>query len=477
MKIACEYHSHRHFSGFVFSVLFLPFLAGACLQAAVVFPDMVVQSGAWLDPSIWMDETPPDGESMTILNRFDVTLFSGDEAKTGLLLVGETSNATVSLQNATLTTGLTSLGVSANVSGQAHLNGGTWTNSGPLTIGEAGSGSLVLTNQGTLTAPSVVLAVENGSNGELRFGTGGEPGTILTDSITTGSGSAVVNFDHSSSLALNSTLKGNLSVNQSGLGITILAQDCSYTGATVISSGTLLIAGNCSSSPLDIREGATVGTGSDSILSSVLSTGGFLCPGGSGERNSIGSLTVTQNLQLCNSAVLSMELGGHTAGTLYDQISCSTGATITLSQAQLHLSFVNSFQPTNFLAPQEPERFFIVVGSTTPITGTFSNFADSHPDLPGFSTTTINGQTWAISYTGQWNKGVNSSLTGGNDIVVFAIPEPKLGSLLASAIFAAFFFTSRWSVSARCRRFSSISYPMSGQRDVTPQGMNWHSRP
>ncbi len=57
------------------------------------------------------------------------------------------------------------------------------------------------------------------------------------------------------------------------------------------------------------------------------------------------------------------------------------------------------------------------------------------PAWPAFGTINIGGHLFAISYTANYNGGVNSTFdTGDHDIALMAIPEPNSFAMLASSI-------------------------------------------
>jgi fibronectin-binding autotransporter adhesin len=105
------------------------------------------------------------------------------------------------------------------------------------------------------------LAYNSGSNGTLNFGNGSSVGTLQADTILGGSGTAVVNFNHTGNYVLNPKLEGSLAVNKFGPGTTILSGNNTYTGNTLVNEGSLLINGDQSaaSGAVQVSEGATLG--------------------------------------------------------------------------------------------------------------------------------------------------------------------------------------------------------------------------
>ncbi len=109
-------------------------------------------------------------------------------------------------------------------------------------MGRYGTGTLNLTDTGVVTIASgtgtLTLAESAGVTGTLNIGTGGTAGTLNAEVVTTGSGLATVNFNHTGNLTFAPHLTGSLSVNQLGTGTTVLTSSNTYTGGTVINSGT-----------------------------------------------------------------------------------------------------------------------------------------------------------------------------------------------------------------------------------------------
>ncbi len=148
------------------------------------------------------------------------------------------------------------LGLEPGSVGTARISGGTWTNVFGLTIGAEGEGRLDLAG-GNVNAVRIRLAEEAGSTGTLNIGIGGAPGTLSTVSVTGGSGTATLNFNHSSadyaftraSLdgAAGTTagapimIGGTTAVRHTGPGTTILTGDNTYSGGTTVTDGTLSV--------------------------------------------------------------------------------------------------------------------------------------------------------------------------------------------------------------------------------------------
>ena len=257
------------------------------------------------------------------------------------------------------------------------------------------------------------VSIEQGGTGLLRFsgaisttGTGSK--TLFLTGSTSGSGQLDGN------LADNATV-GVLSVTKTGSGTWNLTGANTYTGATTVSAGTLLINGSSVSS-VSVASGGVLG-GSGTIAGSVnVAAGGVLAPGNSPGILSTGNLTLAGSLaaQLGKTA----PSGQPIAGTDYDQVNV-TGS-VTLTGGDLSLSILSGVQ-TNDL------YFIILNDSNDPIATIFASLNGAATDLSQGAYFSSGGQAFLISYTAD---SVGGTFTGGNDVALLAVPEPSTWALL-----------------------------------------------
>jgi fibronectin-binding autotransporter adhesin len=197
-----------------------------------------------------------------------------------------------------------------------------------------------------------------------------------------------------------------LAITKDGAGTWTLSNAVNtYTGLTTVTSGTLIIAGNISTSSLaTVRTGGTLG-GIGTVGALMVENGGTLAPG-----NSPGILSAGNTSLLAGSA-LEIEINGATVGSGYDQLN----VTGTISLAGL-LNITMGYPPL------ENSLFFILANEgIDEISGTFSN-APTNGETYSFG-----GQAFQISYFGD---SVGNTFDGGNDVVLMAIPEPAAATLL-----------------------------------------------
>ena len=130
--------------------------------------------------------------------------------------------------------------------------GSTWSNSSGVNIGNFGTGTLTIADSGIVTGP-VVIATNAGSIGTLNIGAGAgdpaaAPGTLTAPSVAFGAGTGTLNFNHTSTnYVFAPAISGNGTVNVLA-GITTLTANNTYTGATTVNGGALIVNGSIASS-------------------------------------------------------------------------------------------------------------------------------------------------------------------------------------------------------------------------------------
>ena len=287
----------------------------------------------------------------------------------------------------------------------------TWNVHGNLTIGDAGSGTLTVANGGSAVADAIMVASAGGSSGTLNIGSFGgsdTAGTILTPTITFGSGSGTINFNQVDTATMTNIISGNGSVNQLGSGTTILTRSNSYSGTTTVSAGTLL-ANNTSGSAVGtsivtVNGGTLGGTG---IIggATTISSGGNLIPGSSGA----GTLSFSAGLTL------------------------ESGSTTTF---QIHST--NDFTSINLIGSSVTYGGSLVFNliNFTPVSGnefTLFNMSGGATESGEFSSVEV-GSSYLTDVNGLWS-GSNDGVTyqfndATGQLSVQAVPEPSTWALL-----------------------------------------------
>jgi autotransporter-associated beta strand protein len=206
-----------------------------------------------------------------------------------------------------------------------------------------------------------------------------------------------------------------------------------YTGATNVNAGTLLINGNNSAATgaVSVAAGATLG-GNGIIGGAVTFTGAsFLSPG-----NSPGQLTMP-SLSLAAATTTTMELGGTTLGTLYDNITINADGT---------LGYNGFLDIVNFGAFDMDT----VVGTTV-----YDLFSFSGTTVPSgiFSTVTVNGNNLSESggvWTGSNGGDASYEFTQSTgNLIITVVPEPATLALLGVGVaFLGFRLRKRLGINA-----------------------------
>jgi autotransporter-associated beta strand protein len=147
---------------------------------------------------------------------------------------------------------------------------------------------------GTLVSPNTAATFD----GTLRTGNGGTSGTISGNVINDGS----LFFNRSDAITYGGLISGVGSLTKQGANTLTLTGASTYTGATTVSSGTLLVNGSLTSA-VTVASGARLG-GTGSVGATVVN--GSLTPGSDG---TAGTLTVNGNLVFGAGSIFRVDVG------------------------------------------------------------------------------------------------------------------------------------------------------------------------
>ena len=168
-----------------------------------------------------------------------VTISGGNWTNSGSLTVGSGGNGTLAVSGGTVSNVNGVIGYNSS----ATISGGNWTNSGNLYIDTNNStltietGGLV-TVAGTLTKTSTGIININ-AGGSLSIGVGGTTGELNTNGAFTYNGTLI--FNRTAGYTYSGNLGGSGSLIKQGSNALILTGTNTYNGTTTISSGTLQI--------------------------------------------------------------------------------------------------------------------------------------------------------------------------------------------------------------------------------------------
>ncbi len=236
--------------------------------------------------------------------------------------------------------------------GGLTISGGTQTLTGSNTY----SGGTRIISGGTLSIASDDSL--GASSGGLTF----DGGTLQNTASFTSARSATVNagggtFRTDADLTWSGTIGGTGALSKTGSAVMNLTGDSSsFTGATLITEGTLLVNGALSGSAVTVQSGATLG-GSGTVGATTLASGGRIAPG-----NSIGTLTVSGSYSQASGASYQVELDPATVTS--DRIQVTGTATLASGAT---LSIVN-YTGAAYVAGQ---RYTIL--TSTGLTGSYGS--------------------------------------------------------------------------------------------------------
>lgn len=217
------------------------------------------------------------------------------------------------------------LGTNGTGNGTATVSGtGALSVVSTLAVGNDGTGTLNLTGGNVGVGTTLFVGRFVGSTGTVNFGTGGTVGTLTTGvgGVVGGAGTATVNFNHTGSYTNSLEFSGALSVNKLGTGTTTLSGTNTYTGATLISAGTLLLD---STGVLANTSGVTVSGGALTIGAADRINDAATMTLSGGTFNTGGFSETLDALTLANSTTSSLDFGSGASILLFSGITTDTG--------------------------------------------------------------------------------------------------------------------------------------------------------
>lgn len=202
----------------------------------------------------------------------------------------------------------------------------------------------------------------------------------------------------------------NSGITMNGAATLTLTGNNTYTGATIVNSGTLAVDGSISGSTVSLNGGTLKGIGTTGALNVF---GGTLAPGNGPGTLNTGTLTF-------NGGALALEIGGSTAGS-YDQLNVVGGLAFN-APVTLTLDF-GTYDPVDGV-----DRFVIVNNDLTEAV----TFGASDSRL-FFGSTQLNEGAIFTATSGSITQAFQITYAGGtnnNDIVLTAVPEPGTATAL-----------------------------------------------
>lgn len=403
----------------------------------------------------------------TVLNRGTIQAAGQANIGTGTLTFGGTTGQFISTGSApTYTSDIVVAGTAGTISFRTANNSvttlaGTISGGGPNTVfglygGDQGqnTGRIVVTGsntiQGTIlvdrgpvvlgnpqAAGTAVIRLNSNSpaDGALQFGSSFD----IANSINLTSTNAVerIGVATSQTNGITGLVYGTKGIDKVGAGTLVLSGSNTYTGATNVSAGTLLINGNQASGTgaVSVAAGATLGgTGRTGGTVSV-AAGGTLTAGAVG---SIGALA-TSSLALTDGSTFSFDVHSAVPPGLASADLLTASGSLTLSGSP-SLSLTNL---DTFLTPFAPGTTLTLINYTS---GNWNGglFSFGGVPLANNGQFSAGGTLWRIVYD-DTSGGVNvpGGASGGFLNVVALVPEPSTWMLTLTAITCTACFMGR----------------------------------
>jgi len=202
---------------------------------------------------------------------------------------------------------------------------------GGITVANTPTAKVRLVSDNTYTGPTTI------SSGILMIGQGnpGEPGSIASR-VVNNSGSLV--FNRVEDLTCDGVISGTGTVEKQAAGKLLLTGTHTYTGATAVSAGTLLVNGVIGASAVTVTNGTLGGNGVIKGPVTILSAG-RLAPG-----TSIGALTISNSLSLSGVTIMELNAAASTNDLVRGLTSVTFGGTLTLSNLAGAITASNAFK-------------------------------------------------------------------------------------------------------------------------------------
>jgi autotransporter-associated beta strand protein len=282
-------------------------------------------------------------------------------------------------------------GVNYSTPEPTHLGGTLCGGSGSNTF----NGPIIVSRPGTITTSADGSLALGGNITNVGGLTVMGAGTLtLRGNLASGNGLFGLTVSSSGNTTINGLISGGGGITQQGSGILTLAGNNTYTGTTVVSTGTVVVNGHQPTSSVQIiGTGTLAGMGTvGPILASsglmpatgIMASGPLTLPSppAAGGEGRVRGLAATGHVDLGHTTFVT-RLNGTAPGT-FDQLVVN--GPVDLDRAQLRVNLTSASLPAGSV-------FTILRSTTGQLVGTFSNF-------PAGSQQTINGRTFRIDYSG-----------------------------------------------------------------------------
>jgi autotransporter-associated beta strand protein len=300
--------------------------------------------------------------------------------------------------------------------------------SGTATVNVDSTGTTIdNVNGGTVNANAANTTIQSYNGGNVAVGRG------LIVAMNDGNSSGVIS--------------GNGGMTKSSAGVLTLGGVNTYTGATTVDAGKLVVNGSISGSAVTVQSGGTLG-GSGTVGDTTVQSGGTINPG-----NSPGTLNINGNINWLGGGNYNWQIVGltGTAGTVATWDLVSATGILDLSALSIGSKFNINLWSLSSTGPD-------VSGALTGFNNTQSytwKIATAAGGITGFDSSYFNLNTGAINGTAGFANGLGggsfSLVQSGNDLnLVFTAaaapgaPVPEPGTWAAAALLAGGAAFMRW---------------------------------
>lgn len=241
--------------------------------------------------------------------------------------------------------GTTTISEGTLIGSAAALGNGNILNNGSLEMSQtvAGTYSGNMSGTGDFTKTGAETLTLTGTNshtggttisaGTLAIGDGGTTGSISGDITNNGT----LQFNRSDAVSFAGVISGTGGLTQAGNGMLTLTGTSTYSGATTVDAGTLVVNGSIANSIVDVNDGATL-MGAGTIGGLSLNSGATLATG-----NSIDTLTVDGDVVFEAGSIFEVEVE---ADGSTDVLAATGTATINGGTVDVQASDVGTWSAT-----------------------------------------------------------------------------------------------------------------------------------
>jgi autotransporter-associated beta strand protein len=341
----------------------------------------------------------------------------------------------------------------ANINQASSLGRATTSDMNQIRFGfnGGGGGRILYTGANASTSDRVIILQGNTAAENNRIdasGTVAAATLTLNGNLTAGSGYTLALGGTNAGInTFAGTIGngGNLALLKDGSTTWRLTGTNTYTGATTVQAGRLIVDGSVANSTVTVQSGATL-SGSGTLGGLIVSSGGTIAPG-----NSPGTQTVSGNAVWNAGGNYNWEIYNATggAGTGWDLLNITGTLDLTRlvigSEFNINLWSLSGLPQTsgNALNFNPGQNYTWTIGSAA---GGITGYA---------GTGQFNVNTFATNGTGGFSNALNGGsfsvlvATNGNDLnLVFtaagAAPIPEPGTWVAMAVFAGGAAFARW---------------------------------